>query len=173
MGRPPNPDKKPIPSNIRVQMHRRRKEIKKEHLILLNSQIEKERDHNVATCGLQEKPDANDSPTLRIKLQIWANSCRISKRAIDSLLCTLNACGINSVPKNHRTLLKTPLNVDINEVAGGNFWYNGLETNLKLIFSTLDRDIVISLNLISMVCRCITVPKFRFGLFWHQFTVMQ
>lgn len=131
-------DKEPIPVNIRVQMHRKRKEIKRERVLSFNTQSEEQRD--------QIETNENDSPTLRNKLQNWANSFRISKRAVDSLLCTLNSSGITSLPKNHRTLLKTPINIEINEVAGGQFWYHGLLKNLKIIFSSLDHDIAISMN---------------------------
>lgn len=48
-------------------------------------------------------------------------------RALDELLGILNSHGINSVPLNHRTLLRTPTNVEIIQTAGGSLWYNGIE----------------------------------------------
>lgn len=137
MGRKPNANRKPIPTNIRVRMHRQRQRIKKAREIPVDSQI----GEDVSFEGTERSTSA-----LKTKLRDWANTYMISKRAVDSLLSILNSCGIKSVPKNHRTLLGTPLGVEINELSGGKYWYNGLEKCLRSIFSTLDRDISIKLN---------------------------
>lgn len=115
-------------------MHRQRRKMK--------------RDRQDWIIGRTQKKSSSEIKlsTLKIELQEWVNSQRISKRAVDSLLAILNSHGIKSLPKNHRTLLQTPVNIEINEISGGHLWYNGLETNLRLIFCSLDRDISISLN---------------------------
>lgn len=128
----------------RSRMYRQRKKLKKQRQQVtlqelnetpLNSTISHE-----ASIGDVE-PNA-----LRTRLRLWAISHNISTLALDNLLRTLNACGINSVPKNHRTLLETPIDIKYTELAGGLFWYNGLKNCLEQIFSTLNRDIAISLN---------------------------
>lgn len=130
-----NLNRVPIPTNVRVRMHREKKKMRSESQNMLNNQIE---EHNVIKYI--------EPSTLKSELRDWANSYRISKRAVDSLLSTLTSHGIKVIPKNHRTLMKTPVNVQIDEIAGGHFWYNGLENCLRSIFFTLNRDILISLN---------------------------
>lgn len=134
----------PVSSKFRVRMHRQRKKMKEARQILLNTpQNENVLDDimNVNTSENEEEEQLN----LNVKLRDWANSHHISKRAVDSLLNILN-CSLLPVPKNHRTLLGTPTQIQINNVAGGKFWYNGLEKCLKQIFCTLDRDIALSLK---------------------------
>lgn len=132
MARKPNRSRVPLSSNVRVRMYRQRKKMKAERQRILND----------------KKPSACEIETSSMKTQLrdWANSYRISKRAIDSLLSILNSSGLDSLPKNHRTLLNTPVNLEIKEISGGKMWYNGLESCIKSIFSTLNRDISISLN---------------------------
>lgn len=43
-------------------------------------------------------------------------------------------------------MLQTPKSVELSSVGGGQYWYNGIEKNLKLIFSKLDKDILIQMN---------------------------
>lgn len=142
MGRKPNPNKKPVPTNVRVRMHRQRKKMKATRQRFLNNYIE----NNIEPVSIEANADKIETSTLKTELRHWANSHRISKRAVNSLLSILNSNGISSVPKNYRTLLQTPIIVEIRDVAGGKFWYNGLEKSLRLIFSTLNCDISISLN---------------------------
>lgn len=90
--------------------------------------------------------EPSSPPSLKTDLRDWANSYRVAKQALDGLLGILNSNGIKSVPKNHRTLLNTPVNLEIIDIAGGKLWYNGLEKSLKNIFSTINCEWTISLN---------------------------
>lgn len=89
---------------------------------------------------------SNENYDLKKNLGQWASQHRISKMAIDALLAILNSAGITSLPKNHRTLQGTPTNVAIENVAGGQLWYNGLENCLTKVFLNLDRNIELKLN---------------------------
>lgn len=42
---------------------------------------------------------------------------------------------IRGIPKDARTLLKTPKTHVVTEIAGGSYWHNGIETNLIHIYS--------------------------------------
>lgn len=53
--------------------------------------------------------------------------------------------GLHELPKDCRTLMQTPRYLEISSVAGGQFWYNGIAKNLRLIFSRLNHDITIQL----------------------------
>lgn len=126
----------------RVRMHRSRKKIEKKDSELVNLHIQ-----SLMNIGTNSPvPEPSEQPTLRIGLQKWASEYRIGKRAIDRLLGILNSSGVKSLPKNHRTLQKTPINVPISEIAGGQLWYNGLEKCLHDIFLKLDKNISIRLN---------------------------
>lgn len=132
--------KVPISNKIRLRMYRQRK--KWRNLIRLREQ-ESIINQKVQSDNAQNENE-NES-NLITKLRDWSNSHRIAKRAITDLLNILISVGID-VPKNYRTLQKTPTNVIINDVSGGKYWYNGLEKCLKQIFNDLDKDIKISLN---------------------------
>lgn len=87
-----------------------------------------------------------DENELRDNLAKWVNENRIAKRAVNSLLSILNSAGFDSLPKDYRTLLKTPTDVQITNTGGGEYWYNGLKNNLETMFASLDRDIAIELK---------------------------
>lgn len=53
---------------------------------------------------------------------------------------------MHSIPKDYRSLLRTPRHIEISPVSGGQLWYNGIKTNLQRIFSKLDEDIHVALN---------------------------
>lgn len=146
MGRKANLNKRPISNKDRVRMHRRRKKLKakfrEREQLYADDSVETDGSINAQVHPLQE----NVESTLKIKLRDWATTHRVSKRAIDDLLGILISCGIESVPKNHRTLQSTPTNIRIDDVAGGRFWFNGLEKCLRQIFVNIDRDIEISLS---------------------------
>lgn len=147
MARKPNRNKQPISNTVRVRMYRQRKRMKIARQQSLNMQLaENEVQNGMANSSLSHEPSTSSPPSLSSELRDWANSHRISKRALDGLLSILNSNGINSVPKNHRTLLQTPVNIEIVDIAGGKLWYNGLQKSIEQILSTLDCDMTISLN---------------------------
>lgn len=145
MGRKINPHKKPIPNIIRVRMHRQRKKLKRTIRQIENNVFWNNVDQ-INVIQTENPLNENSESALKIKIRDWANKHRISKCAIDDLLSVLISCGIDSVPRNHRTLQRTPTNIVINDVGGGQFWYNGLGKCIEHIFCNLDRDIRISLN---------------------------
>lgn len=53
---------------------------------------------------------------------------------------------MDSLPKDYRSLLRTPRFIEISTDAGGQMWYRGIETNLRNIFSNLNENIEIALN---------------------------
>lgn len=141
MARKPNLNKKPISTRVRVRMHRERTRMKRERQRHLSPKTD---ESAIAHQNSSVVPD--ESSPLEFQLRNWVNSYRVPKRAVDSLLGILNSHGMNSVPKNHRTLLQTPVNVEITEIAGGKLWYNRLANCLTNIFSGLDRDVSVRLN---------------------------
>lgn len=80
------------------------------------------------------------------ELREWSKSYNISAGAITSLLKILIFYGFTWLPSDYRALLHTPRNIEISTVSNGKFWYIGIVKTLQQIFSTLTRDIVISLK---------------------------
>lgn len=136
-----------ISGHDRVKMFRDRKKIRRQQnerlsLLLQTVQIDTRQEEQYQFVSRQ----SNEVHPIEEKLRRWSCENRISKRAVDGLLSVLNSAGMKFLPKNHRTLLKTPTNIEINEVAGGKLWYNGLTKCLINVFSTLNQDITIKLN---------------------------
>lgn len=68
--------------------------------------------------------------TLNFKLRKWAITNNIRLYALSELLSILKESGHNSLPKDARTLLETPQNVDIVKMGSGQYWYGGLRKKL-------------------------------------------
>lgn len=76
----------------------------------------------------------------------WASYNNISHRAVNELLKILKKAGFSWLPNDSRTLLKTPRTVNISEVGGGQYWFNGIEKSLKLSLSHIRKNAVFQLN---------------------------
>lgn len=81
------------------------------------------------------------------KLRSWALKCYIKRSAITMLLKVLKSSGLKNLPTDSRTLLKTPRKVDIEQKAGGFFWYYGVENSLLYLFSKLSQNIELKINI--------------------------
>ena len=67
-------------------------------------------------------------------------------RALNDLLSILVVYGFSFSPKDSRTLMKTPVNVDIRELSKGKLWYYGIKSHLQLIFQNICSDIKLTLD---------------------------
>lgn len=142
-----------ISSGDRARMFREREKIRRRENERMAELLQTNHIHTIAYNSAAQVNEnqfdlrrSNNEPHLKEKLRRWTCENRIAKRAVDGLLLILNDVGIKSLPKNHRTLQQTPTNIEINDIAGGQLWYNGLAKCLRNIFSNLDRDITIELN---------------------------
>ncbi|XP_060599922.1 uncharacterized protein LOC132753458 [Ruditapes philippinarum] len=79
--------------------------------------------------------EENDESTLREQLATWATSNNLSKKCVDDLLKLLTSRCNTYLPKDSRTLLKTPKMVDYVEKCGGKFIYFGIRIGLLKILS--------------------------------------
>lgn len=80
------------------------------------------------------------------KIKSWAMEHNITKRALNDLLSILIVFGFEFLPKDSRTLLQTPVNVEIQELSSGHLWYYGVQNCLKRIFMNIKKDITINLD---------------------------
>lgn len=77
--------------------------------------------------------EKSTKPTLQNDLQQWALKYKVNHNAISALLGILGEhkeC-VFLLPRNSRTLLKTPRSVEIEEIAGGKLWYHGIKECLQ------------------------------------------
>lgn len=139
--------KQPVSSTERSRFSRNVKRL----LIERSNNVNRLMQHQ-DTSNLTESTEMNDSlnltanDNLKQNLISWINQNRIAKRAVNELLSILISAGHSSLPRDYRTLLRTPTNVEIIELAGGKFWYNGLSNSLQSIFRALKTNLKIQLS---------------------------
>lgn len=81
------------------------------------------------------------------EIRSWAIQYNVQRRAVSALLKILIVSAqMTHLPKDSRTLLKTPRSVEIIDLAGGRYWHNGIRRNLKLIFAKLKYNLNVRLN---------------------------
>lgn len=93
--------------------------------------------------NLEKSPDIEPAS---IKLRLWALKHNITRNALSDLLTILISFGMNWLPSDPRTLLETPQHITSVKLANGQLWYKGIEQNLRIIFSKLDRNLELQLN---------------------------
>lgn len=72
--------------------------------------------------------------TLDFMLRKWAVRNNIPLHALSELLTILKTKGHDSLPKDARTLLKTPQHIEVSKMGTGEYWYGGLQSKLIKIF---------------------------------------
>lgn len=91
---------------------------------------------------------SSEPPNLSEQLRSWAISFHIKRRALTALLQILQSkIGMQSLPKDSRSLLKTPRKIEIIDLGGGKYYHNGVEKTLSRIFSQLSSNLCIQINL--------------------------
>lgn len=135
--------KKTIQTRYRVRKYRLKQKIMKQRENLIKTQLCSHENSNISKTT---QPEKKESSSLQTKLRLWAIDHRVTAGAINDLLKILISCGLIWLPADYRSLLQTPRNIQITQVANGKFWYNGITNNLKSVFSSLNRDVSISLK---------------------------
>lgn len=80
-------------------------------------------------------------------LRTWALEYHLTQRAVSSLLKILKSFGMHFLPKDCRTLMRTPQMIQIENTAGGQLWYNGIRNAFGTIFSKLNSNLTIEMNI--------------------------
>lgn len=101
----------------------------------------------------QEKLDRNEEKvlenelTLLTELHHWAILHKLTLASVSDVLKILRSHGMTELPKDGRTLLKTPSVTEITKMGGGKFWYNGIKSNLLSALSNcnIQQPIIIKL----------------------------
>ena len=72
--------------------------------------------------------------TLNKDLAVWAVKSGCTREALNSMLAILRLHGHDDLPKDSRTLLKTPRNVEVSEISDGQYHYLGILRGIKNTF---------------------------------------
>lgn len=114
---------------------------------VFDEQIPSNRQENSHTNSETSFDDLSDLSEFQSKLKCWAINNRISAKAINELLKILIFAGFSFLPKDSRTFMKTPSNVQIQEMSDGSrMWYHGVEKCLRNALSNISRNISLTLN---------------------------
>lgn len=79
-------------------------------------------------------------------IRTWALSFNIKQNALKEILKIINCRLRNILPQDPRTLLKTPKEVSIQQIAGGMYWHHGFKTCIEEIFSEISSPLSISIS---------------------------
>lgn len=85
--------------------------------------------------------------SLNFKLRKWAIKNNIKQLALSELLKILKENGRSSLPKDARTLLKTPTYVHVFKMGLGQCWYGGLKKKLTELCIKKNCSDVLELNI--------------------------
>lgn len=85
--------------------------------------------------------------TLNFEIRKWAVRNNIKQIALSELLTILRKRRHNSLPKDARTLLKTPKTVEVTKMESGQCWYGGLKTKLGDICKKKNCPDLLELNI--------------------------
>lgn len=93
-----------------------------------------------------------ESPTLNVPnrtndLRMWVLNHNITRRSVNDLLRILRGIGLNWLSMDSRTLCKTPRSTNVIAMAGGQYWYNGIGTNIRLLFEDIKCSLTLELNI--------------------------
>lgn len=141
-------------ARARVRRFRQRLALKKSYRNAVESEIQKRK--NIDDREINPPPIITDSENthssnedmldLKEKIKCWAVKHCITKRAINDLLSILILFGFDLLPRDSRTLMKTPKHVDIRDLSNGQLWYHGITKYLELLFHKIQNDIIINLD---------------------------
>lgn len=137
----------------RVRKHRRIKKFKEKYQnnvhaeMLRRSEIDFDVQNTNADVPNEHINSENQSgENFQDCLKEWAVKHRITKMALNDLLSILITAGFCYLPKDSRTLMKTPKHVEIRNLSSGQMWYRGISFSLLQIFQKLNNDISIYLD---------------------------
>lgn len=137
-------DRKKKVTALRVQRHRSILA----NLANQNAEIENRmrNGHNHPGPIDAENKESKEEISAEMKIRMWAIKHNITRNALCDLLKILISIGLTWLPSDARTMLKTPQNIKVKNVANGQMWYSGIKNNLCRILKTIDRSIKLELN---------------------------
>lgn len=96
---------------------------------------------------LCEENEMLNNVRLLTALRTWAVTFNIKHNALKELLSILNIRLSNVLPRDPRTLVKTPQSVSIQNIAGGQYWHHGLKSCIEKVCSDISEPVSVSLKI--------------------------
>lgn len=151
MGRVIRIDHRAVRNRARVQKHRYFRKLKKIHETKINEAIYSKRNDDVftdfSTEEVQEEiPNVDKGAEIKDKIRHWAVHHRISKIALNDLLAILIFGGFSFLPRDGRTLMRTPVNVPIEILSNGKMWYCSIKKCLNHLLTGIGRSMLLTLD---------------------------
>lgn len=135
-------DKKSLQNRERVRRHRHKNKIKsiyenevQKYLINAKKRNDEENPEQNSDYEHNTNTDCNaDGDHIFVdKLRNWSMNNRVTAKAMTELLGILRFAGFNFLPKDSRTIMQTPKNLNIKDLENGRMWYNGVAKCLENI----------------------------------------
>lgn len=134
--------RKKIKVNYNEKVQERLKSISSQQIKSVNNH------HDENTEKSPEKNCGFDAIGFQDRLRKWASNYNISGEALNGLLKILIWAGFTFLPKDSRTLKKTPPKVPIDILTNGKLFYYGISKCLVKVLATAQEylDTIITLN---------------------------
>lgn len=98
------------------------------------------------TENQNQQSSAEERRGLHTKLRMWALKYNVQTSCMRDLLQMLRNIGVPFLPKDPRTLLHTPKQINVENIANGKFWYSGIANKLRQKYQSTDKSATIELN---------------------------
>lgn len=128
----------------RVRKHREKKKLQKFYENQIRVEIERRERLELVNDNSDSDIIFNEQAiystgefNTRENLQKWKVKHHVKGLAINDLLPILISAGIRKLPRDSRTLMKTPKNVEYLQLSSGQLWYGGLRKGLEVVFQNL------------------------------------
>ena len=89
-------------------------------------------------CGQQYSNDDDEDKDIGSDIGDWATQLKISMVALAALLLILKKFNFK-LPKDPCTLLKTPTNISLQSLSGGDYFYCGIKKTICSLLSSLNK----------------------------------
>lgn len=150
-------DEKSVKNRNRVRLFRYNKKMKTIHNNQVHERMKILTDNQMNFNSLndhdpnekkfdRQMTDIDEATELKDKLRIWIVNHRITTRAVKDLLSILRCAGHSFLPKDCRTLMKTPTKVPIDILSNGKLFYYGIQKCLGNVLANIQQDIIITLD---------------------------
>lgn len=133
-----------------ASFHRSWKRVLNHRETQLRYELENEHsDNGISSKCIYETMDSeiqiNNVVPLKDQLKSWPIEHQVSMRSINSLLKILRSNGHIELPKDYRTLLSTPRQIELQNFGDAKYWYHGITKWLVIVLSKLNRHLKIKL----------------------------
>ena len=103
-----------------------------------NANIEDDENEVETASDSAQETQSNNSEVIADRIRNWALNTYQTHKAIDEMLEILRDTTSHKLPKDARTLLKTKqCGQEIEQIAGGEFWYPGIKAALEKQFGNV------------------------------------